>query len=161
MAYIRRATVADAIYVAPRLREADKQETWAYLGLDPLNVLPRNVAQDPNTWTMVGNDGSPVGLFGVSAVATLPYFGLVWMCSTDAIHDHKRELIVMAPQWLDKLHALHPLLGNHIDARNTVHVRWLRRMGFSLLRTHQHFGVEGRPFHEFARLKHVQCAPPS
>jgi hypothetical protein len=59
----------------------------------------------------------------------------------------------MAPRWLHRLHKLYPLLGNHVDIRNTKHTKWLKRMGFSFLRVLPEYGVERRPFIEFARLE--------
>lgn len=159
MAHIRRALVADAVTLAPRLREADRNECRAFLGIEPEGVLPLNVNTAEKAWCFVGDNGEPVGMFGVSPVDQHPYFGIVWMVTTPEITDYRRELIRLAPIWLDRMHSLYPLLGNHVDARNTLHVRWLRRMGFSFLRTLPTFGVERRPFHEFARLRHPdECA---
>jgi hypothetical protein len=118
----------------------------------PEAALPLFASGD-YVWAGVEPDGTVFGLFGLDPVHNNPHLGIVWMVTSPAIMQHRRELISMAPGWLAKLHRIRPLLGNHIDARNTLHIRWLRRMGFSFLRTHEEFGVEKRPFHEFARLR--------
>ncbi|MER9560994.1 hypothetical protein [Mesorhizobium sp. M0571] len=153
MITIRRAKVADAISLAPRLRSADRDECRAYLGMEPEVVLPHLVQQGNYVWAGVEPNGEVFGLFGVDPVKGNPHLGIVWMVSSPTIMKHRRDLIGMAPKWLKRLHRVRPLLGNHIDARNTTHIRWLKRMGFSFLRTHAEFGVEKRPFHEFARLR--------
>ncbi|MEY9719273.1 hypothetical protein ABIA22_001763 [Sinorhizobium fredii] len=158
MLHYRRATVADAIDLAPRLREADKNEFRAFLGLEPEIVLPFDiVAGQGDTWALVGSEGV-IGLFGVQPVDQNPLFGLVWMVTSDDLFKYRREFVKGTPQVLDMLHRKFPLLGNHIDARNTVHVRWLQRLGFVFLRTIPEFGIQRRPFHEFARLRSTECA---
>lgn len=159
MITIRRAKVADAISLAPRLRDADRNECRAFLGLEPEVVLPLSVSQGDYNWAAIDPDGICQGLFGLDPVAGNPHLGIVWMVTSDEmITKHRRELVRMAPTRLARLHTIRPLLGNHIDARNTTHIRWLKRLGFSFLRTHPEFGVEKRPFHEFARLRSSPCA---
>lgn len=154
MPHIRRATVADAVDLAPRLREADKNEFRAFLGLEPEVVLPFDIQSGTGeTWALIGDHEEVIGLFGVQPVDQHPTFGIVWAVSSPDIFKYRRELIRRTPEMLDMLHRRFPLIGNHIDARNTVHIGWLKRYGFSFLRTIPEFGVERRPFHEFARLR--------
>lgn len=157
MINIRRAKVADAVALAPRLRDADRAELKAALGMAPEVSLPIAVRQSPYVWAAEDEEGAQ-GLFGLDPVKGYPDFGIVWLVTSDAIWRHRRELQRLTPEWLDTMHGICPLLGNHIDARNTVHIRWLKRMGFSFLQTHERFGVERRPFHEFARLRNQPCA---
>lgn len=150
--------MADAIVLAPRLREADKDEYRAYLGMEPEVALALDIANSTGeNWAMIGSDGEVFGLFGIDAVDQHPTFGIVWMLSSPDIFKYRREFIKATSAALEMLHGKFPLIGNHIDARNTVHVRWLKRLGFSFLRTIPEFGVERRPFHEFARLRSPEC----
>lgn len=159
LTYIRRATVADAIDLAPRLREADKNEFRAFLGMEPEAVLPFDITQGSGeTWAFIGDQEEVVGLFGVQPVDQHPTFGLVWAVSSPDIFKYRRDFFKLTPKVLDMLHQKYPLIGNHIDARNKAHIRWLKRHGFSFLRTIPEFGVERRPFHEFARLRSTECA---
>ncbi|MER8591833.1 DUF2833 domain-containing protein [Mesorhizobium sp. M1182] len=152
MITIRRAKVSDAISLAPRLRSADRDECKAALGMEPRIVLPLLVQGDC-VWAGVDQHREVFGLFGIDPVKGMDHLGIVWMVTSPDIFKHRRDLLKLAPEWLDRLHHVRPLLGNHIDARNTTHIRWLKRMGFSFLRTHPEYGVEKRPFHEFARLR--------
>lgn len=156
MITMREATVADAIAVSPRLRQADVQEWKAAVGLSP-EVALRIGLSSGEAWAMLV-DGQVEALLGVSAVANHSYFGLVWMVATDAIFDHRRDLLRMTPEVLTMLHDRFPLLGNYVDARNSKHIAWLKRAGFSLLREVPDYGVEQRPFFEFAKLRAEPCA---
>ncbi len=157
MITMREATVADAIAVSPRLRESDRQEFIAALGYTPEVALPLGIASG-DAWAMEV-DGKVEALLGVSPVARHAYFGLVWMVTTDVIFKHRRDLLRLTPGVLNMLHDRFPLLGNHVDARNDKHIAWLRRAGFSLLREVPDYGVERRPFIEFAKLRAEPCAP--
>ncbi|WP_438027644.1 hypothetical protein [Sorangium sp. So ce233] len=55
--------------------------------------------------------------------------------------------------WVDKLMDGYQTLWNVVDARNEIHIRWLRWCGFTILRTIENYGVEARRFHEFARMR--------
>ncbi|PDT45347.1 hypothetical protein CO661_24090 [Sinorhizobium fredii] len=158
MVTIRRAEVADAVSLAPRLREADRQECLANLGIDPKFILPYTVIEGGPSWAFIDDGGKCIGLFGVDPVDQHPHFGLCWMVTSDDVFKHKKQILRDSPIWLNKLHDLYPLLGNHVDARNAAHVRWLRWLGFSMLRTIPEFGVERRPFIEFAKLRSEPCA---
>lgn len=154
MGYVRSATVADAVSIAPNLREADRNEVRAYLGVDPEVALPLSVGQrEGQSWTMVGDNGELIGLFGVEPVALHPNFGIVWMVATDGLKNYRMQFLRECREWLDHMHDLYPLLGNYTDCRNTLHHRWLKWMGFSFLRVIPEFGTENRPFIQFARLR--------
>lgn len=153
MAFIRKATVSDAVKIAPNLRPADRRECLSATGRTPEDILPLLISAGEYAMTFVGDDGEPVGIYGVDGVDNNPKFGIVWMVTTPAIYRYKRWLIKEAPKRLKHLHKMYPLLGNHIDARNTAHIRWLRWLGFSFLRLRESFGHDRTPFYEFARLR--------
>jgi hypothetical protein len=157
MVIIREARVADAVALAPRLREADRRECIANTGITPEFILPHSVATPGSTWALEAN-GECIGLFGVDTVFGHPQFGIIWMVTSDEILKHRRQLLRDTPVLLDKIHQTYPLLGNHVDARNTVHIRWLKWLGFSMLRVLPEFGAERRPFIEFAKLGTNTCA---
>lgn len=150
---LRRATLADAKYIAPRLREADRRECMARVGLKPDVVLPLTVTLEKDVWVCCDLEDTPVVIMGVSPVALHPEMGIVWMTSTDEIFKYKMTLMKGTPEILEMFHDKYPLLANHVDARNTVHIKWLKKMGFSMLREMPEFGVERVPFIEFARLR--------
>jgi len=52
----------------------------------------------------------------------------------------------------DILQKDYQLLNNFVDARNTLHINWLKWMGFSFINKHQRYGVERRLFYEFVKI---------
>ena len=39
-----------------------------------------------------------------------------------------------------------------VDARNELHIKWLKFMGFKFIQRHENFGVAKLPFYEFLRI---------
>lgn len=152
MAFTTPATVEDAVFIASRLREADRRECDALLALPPEQVLPQAVAAGQRVWTLHTAAGEPVGLYGVNPVEGLPQVGTIWAVGTTGVTG-SRDLIVAAAACVDALNDEYPVLTNLMDARNTLHQRWLRRLGFVFLRRIESWGARGVPFIEFARLK--------
>jgi hypothetical protein len=150
---IRPATMADAHYLAPRLRPADKDEVLAVAGVGPSLALPECVRNSRLTWTAYGfEDARLVGMLGVQDTL-VPEVGVVWMLCTSEIEAFPFHFLNTARELLPVIHSFHPIVTNHVDARNTVHIRWLRWMGFTFLRRIERWGAESRPFIEFARLQ--------
>lgn len=156
MGYIQRATIKDADYIAKNLRDADRHECDALLALPPELVLPEAVRSGRAVWTCHTNEGEPFILFGVDP-SPVPDFGIVWMCSTNTIHKHKREFWTACGPLLDAIQKDFPVIGNYVDARNTLHIRWLKRCGFKFFRTLPRWGARSVPFIEFARINST-CA---
>ena len=145
-------TVEDIDHIAPKLREADKQECLATTGQMPLGVLHTALLYGDITLTLRTPEGERIGLCGVTPS---PYdnAGVVWMCATDAIMKHQMAFLRRSKAALDYLSADYDVLHNCVDARNTVHIKWLKWMGFSFINKHETYGVEQRPFYEFIRIK--------
>ena len=145
-------TVEDIDHIAALLREADKQECLATTGRMPLGVLHTALLYGDITLTLRTSEGERIGLCGVTPS---PYdnAGVVWMCATDAIMKHQMAFLRRSKAALDYLSADYDVLHNCVDARNTVHIKWLKWMGFSFINKHETYGVEQRPFYEFIRIK--------
>lgn len=154
---IRRATLNDALDLAPRLRPEDRRECFSASGLPPELILASAVSREE---VYVFTDkGSPEVIFGVSPVQHYPLLGLIWMMASEKLPRYGRELVTLVPQQIEKFHDRFPLLGNHVDARNKVHIAWIKRSGFSLLRVIPEYGLGKTPFIEFAKLrKPDECA---
>jgi hypothetical protein len=147
---VRPANKADAIYLAPRLRQADRDECLAATGRTPEEELPGSVLS--NTYTILDPAGVPIGLFGVHPLLTMPHVGAAWMVATDDLPKYARQFMTETPAWIDRLHEAFPVLVNLVDARNTVHIKWIEWAGFTLLATRA-YGPLGLPFIEFAKVK--------
>lgn len=97
--------------------------------------------------------GLPFAFFGMAEIDDLQ--AAVWMLATPEITRNARSVAVHAPRIMREWHARRPLLFNAVDARNAMHIRWLRRLGFTFFRLHERHGAQQLPFYEFARLCHV------
>lgn len=145
------STEEHARWMAPRLREADKAEIAAMTGSYPESALLRGLEGDVCV-TAVSPEGDPFLMAGVRP-SRFPEAGFVWMLGTDAIENFSIPFLRHARGYLDAFHDIYPLLHNYVDARNTVHIRWLKWMGCTFIQTRPRMGVQGRPFHEFVRIR--------
>ena len=150
--YLTPTTVDDIAYIAPRLRKADHQECLAATGREPLGVLMEGLRIGDVTLTMWSPSGLRVGLVGVSK-SFVPDAGAIWLCATDDIYQCQMAFLRKSKEFLPLLQARYLALFNYVDARNTVHIKWLKWMGFTFINKHEHFGAEQRLFYEFVRIK--------
>ncbi len=143
------AEPAHAEWLAPRLRATDRAEVQAALGLPPEVALPISLRASSMAVTALVR-GEPGAIFGICPANLLAGEGLVWMLGSDEVERQARAMLREAPQWLALIGDGYRLLRNHVDARNTRAVRWLRRMGVAIGQAVP-FGVAGLPFHPFWR----------
>jgi hypothetical protein len=145
------ASMCDAL--APRLRAADLAEMEAATGLEPLAGLRSACALSDALYAIEDDDGDMLALFGVASgnAFGLPEVGVPWLLGTDA-------LVTTHRRWLLRNTARIVSIEDHrwtryfgaVDARNSVHVRWLRWAGF-LVMPAAPFGSRNLPFHPIFR----------
>ncbi len=153
--YARKASIHDALYLAPRLRPADADEVRASHGVAPREALLLCLQSASHAYSLM-IDNKVVGMFGVSPVEE--GVGSPWMLCSDEAHRASAQFLRINQKWVDVLQSKYPLLMNYVDARNTKAIRWLRWCGFRLIALRP-YGVEGRPFYEFCRIN-PQCVDP-
>lgn len=159
MSTIRPATLADAVSLAPRLRQADLAEIKATTSMPPEAVLKESITDGLETYAAEGTDGLVIALFGIARFPNQdPDEAVVWMVGSDDSVRNKTAFVRAAREFLKSAHQRFPLLWNVIDARNVVHIKWLKRFGFTAIRRHERLGVEQRPFIEFIRID-TSCVP--
>ena len=81
--------------------------------------------------------------------------GRIWMLGHRTMtNDYQdiRAFLRHSPEELKKFNANYPVLYNFVDARNEIHIRWIKWMGFSIIKKHATFGAEGRTFYEFVKI---------
>lgn len=131
------------------LREADLMELKA-LGVTPRESLIRGYEISAPCLT-VTVDGLPAAMFGVSPDPNNPMAGFVWLLGTDDLMKVSRQFLRESVKWLDLLGERFHVLANAVHQDNTIHIRWLRWIGFSFL------GRRGQ-FIEFARSQFIEFA---
>ena len=146
---VRPAQTTDAVELAPRLREADLREIQAGSNRTPQAALESALSISTQAYAIECN-GRVEALFGV-ADTNDPQLGAVWLLGSDNLKAFRYTFLRHSKTWLNKLFADYRLLGNWVDARNTVHIEWLKWLGFRGLQRAP-IGRNGEVFVEFAKL---------
>ena len=153
---VRTAAEQDAELLAPNLRHADRRELAIHTTLPPAPALLSCLKLSCRSYAVakVTQPEQPLALFGVSQSLRNTFGGLVWLLASPALLDLKYEFLRHSADWVDTLHGGDfPLLYNVADPRNTLHIRWLRWLGFAFLASIPDFGLNDESVIEFARIK--------
>lgn len=150
---VQLAIQADADELAPILRPADRQELAAYPGApkDPVEALQKAVMTSEACY--VGIDkalNKPFCLFGISRVS--PLYGAIWLLGSPGLDQHKWLFLRESPKWLKGLAQQYSVIGNIVLDSNTLHINWLRWLGFTFIKHHRGIGNNGEGFYEFCML---------
>jgi len=148
--HYRPANWGDCREMASFMREQDANEVMASNGLNPLRSLQASFKASRECHSVIHEDGSIVGMFGV---ADCKAFGSPWLLGTDKLIDTKKEFIPQAIEWVKKINNDYPLLLNYVHADNTVSKRWLKSLGFQFIDLIEEYGVGKEPFYQFVRIK--------
>ena len=149
---VRNSEVEDALKMAHNLRKADMNELQAVLGnnLDTAHILYEGIKNSDNPRTFLV-DGEPSAIYGVvNAQSDDLKVGWVWLLGTNKIKKAKTFFLKHSKKELAEQEKEYDVLANYVDVRNTVHIKWLKWLGFKALRE-VNYGVEQRKFYEFAR----------
>lgn len=152
-AYQRPATPADVRFLADNMRARDVAEIKAQSGNTPEESLLHSFFASKPCMAMVSRHGKLMGMWGV--VPRGFKSGQIWMlCTDDMVKDKhdRRTFLRKSKQQLALLFKDYSVLFNVVDARNAVHVRWIRHMGFTFVAKHPEWGPENRLFFEFVRI---------
>lgn len=147
----RSATLIDCHYVANHIRAEDRAEV-ASLGKTPLDSILQGYIYGDKKWALLIED-EPIAICGT--VPITKDIGAIWLLGTDKLFTHKVAFIRRNKELLSAASAGYEMLCNIVDSRNELHIRWLRWLGFSFIRSTTERSVDGTPFYEFAKLTHV------
>lgn len=149
LGYVRPAEWSDIPILAGDLRPADIAEIKALSGNTPREAISRGLENGASYVACLPND-IPAAVFGV--VPMSPEVGGVWMTATNQFKHLHRQFLRESREGVSELGRGYRVLTNITDARNHVHHRWIKWAGFSIIKRHEHLGVEQRPFLEFVRI---------
>lgn len=133
--------------IAPRMREADRLEVLAASGRSPASALRYSIGRSDFAYT-VEFDGRPETMFGCGTVDILSNIGAAWLLGSDALEHHYRDFLRGSKLWISRMQQEYAVLRNIVDDRNTVSMRWLEWLGFTLSEPVP-MGYEKRPFRTF------------
>jgi len=149
MPYIKITDVNDVKFLSKNLRKEDIDEIKANSNSNPYHALYTGYKYSHLPLTIMNDENIPVMILGV-----IPHgknLGMIWLLSSPEIKNISMPFLRNCRGVLDLFHKSYPVLYNYIDARNTVHVNWLRWLGFNFIKVHQQFGYEKRKFIEFVK----------
>lgn len=148
MLSVRRATPEDAASLALRLREADLKEILAVSESSPEDALMAGVTSPDPCYVAVDEEDLPHIIFGTHP-SNDPLVGYVWMMASDGLKDNWVQVLRNTKPWLERIRGHYRVLANAVHADNTLHIKWLRWSGFTILRE---VPYKGERFYEFAKL---------
>lgn len=141
----------DASKIAPHLRDADKREIIASSGADIEQAILSSIVTSV-AHSVILPDGRLICIFGIGDDTMGG--GIPWMIGTDDMIKHRKALIKDAREWIDYQLDIYSYLWNYADARNTIHLQWLRHMGFTVSDIPEYIGADPSvPFYNFYRSK--------
>lgn len=148
--YVRLALKADASALAPRLRQEDVEEISHGSGLAP-EVALRFALQVSNIAYAVIWKGEVVALFGVSQDLDWNLGGgpgLPWMLASPEIRRIRKSFLRECSTYVQSWLKAHGKLEGMVWAKNTVHIQWLRWLGFEMDPPIP-YGINNEPFQRF------------
>lgn len=127
---LRPATPEDCAELALTMREADRIELALGGSPSPYDSLMRGIVRSDNATAVIGPQGDVVAIGGCAVLA--PTVGCPWLLASDGLMAVKRSFLRDCRPQLMRLHGDFPTLYNEVWAGNTVHIRWLRWLGFTV-----------------------------
>ncbi len=118
------------------IREADKEELRIFNPKLSTIELIQNCVRDSTRTMLAKVDGKPAVLFGVKEY---PEHAAPWMISSHVIETIPVTFCKIASALIDAILGQHDILVNYVDARNTMHVKWLKWIGFKFMPQHDFY----------------------
>lgn len=142
--YVRPANYEDCKELAPRLRQADVKELKYSCGKEPLQALQASFSISEKAWAVIYKD-KVIALFGLVRRADI---GVPWMMASDELKEIQKSFLSECKNYLNEMSEGCSLLTNYVWVGNTVHIKWLKWLGFTFLEPIE-YGVARKPFIQF------------
>jgi hypothetical protein len=147
--YIRVATENDCWFLSKNLREEDYQEIKASSGLPAILSLLTGLKISQVPLVVCNEKGEIILMLGVVPSGLI---GTIWMVGTKDLKNMSLTFIKNCKKTFKILKNNFQIIHNYVDARNHLHIKWLKWMGFSFIKKHNYYGIEKRPFYEFVKI---------
>lgn len=146
---IRPGRVADALSLSPGLREEDRLELQEASGPDVEKALIEAVLSSFECFA--GVEGEKV--IAIGGLCLAGRIGIPWLvCSPEAVR-HPKKLVEVGREAISRWEHLCELMVNFTHPANTVHHRWIERIGFHFSPGMVPVGPNKTPFKHFYRYK--------
>lgn len=126
-------------------------EVWAATRMTPYEALATSLAvsRDAQAWLV---NGKCMAMFGVAGATAMSRIGQPWMLGSRDLPKYAKTFMkgcdIVIADWLET----YPVLRNVVDARYTVAIRWLQKLGFTILPPIE-VGPDKMLFHPFEKKR--------
>lgn len=145
MPHVRESRDGDLNTLFLRLRPADLLELSAH-DIDAESALRIGYENSKPCYTIIYKD-KVIAMFGATPHPEIPSAGMVWLLGSNEIgmKDVSTRFLRESRPWVAEVGQGFDILCNMVHEENTLHIKWLRFLGFSFIR---HLS----PFIEFVRI---------
>jgi len=158
----REVTEEDIKFVAWNIRDADLRELRAVSNRPAVEIIREGVRYSRPARVAVIND-EPVAIFGVVPFDD-PGIGSIWMIGTDSIELSPISFLRRCKDEMEDLLAGYCYVSNICHAENTLHLKWLKWLGFTVDEEVIRTSHNDEPFHHFHKnlltIGGQPCVPP-
>ena len=148
-AYMAKATRDDCLTLGKKLRKDDQEEIKALANLKGTQALILGLTYSHLCYSIFTKDDVICGMFGVQG--EIGKDATIWMLASDEIEEITIPFLRQNKAVINFINQLHPILHNVVDARNELHIKWLKWCGFNFINK-QNIGYENKPFYTFIRI---------
>lgn len=132
---LRSAERADVLYVAARLREADRRELEAASGMSCEDALLTSWLSSDYAVSGIGSDGMPLALFGYRGLGVSG--AVPWCACTERVQfsvspADARAFLRISREVAQQLEFKFTSQKNYVMDEHTAAKRWLRALGYKL-----------------------------
>lgn len=130
MLKFKRITIKDIhLLTNLTLRKEDARELRTVSGISNTWLALKSCVAQSTEWTEICMEegGEVIMVHGLSSHGNT---GIPWMVGGYGIYPHKHFLHRYSYKIIEDMHKEFKILGNIVDSRNKVHIRWLKQMGF-------------------------------
>ena len=149
---MRGATLDDCYDLAPKLRKEDLKEIKANANIQPKDALIKGF-QLSEVPVAIFNDKEEIVCMLGCCPTDIRSTAIVWLLASDDLKkDIPYRFLKHSRGVTEIFQKRYPVLYNFVDARNTLHIKWLKWCGFTFIKKHFDYGYEKRLFYEFIRI---------
>jgi len=144
------ATIKDVMELNRLAREEDRREVEDTSGQPLVANLFLALEYAQPCLVAHSRKGELLGMFGV--VPTGEGQGAIAFVGTRMIEENRMSFLRGSRDVIAYLERDYDFLFNVVDARNAVHIYWLKWLGFSMIRRVEEYGAAKIPVIEFAKV---------
>ena len=133
--------------IAADMRQADADEVWASNHHTPIEALMDGWKISDRSVIVMVND-EPCVMIGLVIRDILSGAGIPWLLGTENALKYKRHFLTQVPAVINEMLTVCPRLFNYVHVENTISIKWLKRIGFTLDKPLP-YGRDNELFHKF------------